>query len=72
MQCNEVQIINRHPLSDDVVEAWNELDETSRWDSLGHKVHFDPREFANNYPNATIGEFKLDEEDFRIWGYRCT
>jgi len=55
-----------------VVEAWNELDEASRLDSLGHKVHFDPKDFVNSNPAPTLEEFQLDEEDQRHWGYRCS
>ena len=69
---NPHQEVERHPLTDDVVEAWNELDEASRWDSLGHKVHFDPKDFANANPAPTKEEFQLDEEDLRHWGFRCT
>ena len=30
----------------DILEALNEIDEANDLESLGHRIHFDPREFV--------------------------
>ena len=42
---NNSQEFERHPMADDIVEAWNEIDEIGRFDVLYHKIYFDPKQF---------------------------
>jgi len=44
-------------MGSDILEALNEIDEVSDLDSLGHRIHFDPREFMSNNPAPTKEEF---------------
>ena len=62
----------RFDLTTDIVEAWNELDELGQWASLGHKVHFDPRKFAQDHPEISREAFELEEDDLRHWAYRSS
>ena len=41
----------------DILEALNEIDEANDLESLGHRIHFDPREFVSNNPAPTLEEF---------------
>ena len=44
-------------MAPDVIDAWNEIDEVSDFESLSHQIHFDPREFISNNPAPTLEEF---------------
>ena len=44
-------------MGSDILEALNEIDEVSDLDSLGHRIHFDPREFMSNNTAPTKEEF---------------
>ena len=61
------QVFVRQPMADDIIEAYNELDELSHWESLGHTVVFDPRRFIQEHPEPTIDEFQHDEDELRHW-----
>ena len=54
-------------MSDDIVEAHNELDELSHWESLGHKVHFHPRRFIQEHPETAMEAFRHNEDELRHW-----
>ena len=56
-------------MGSDILEALNEIDEVSDLDSLGHRIHFDPREFMLNNPAPTKDEFQLSEDDLHHWAY---
>ena len=47
---NNVEELERHALTDDIIEAWNEIDELGDALALDHRVHFDPRKFASENP----------------------
>ena len=47
----------------DIICAWDEIDELSAMISLGHRVHFDPRQFAAENPEMTKDEFMLDADE---------
>ena len=59
-------------MTDDIVEAFNVLDELSHWESLGHKVFFDPRRFVQENPEPDMEEFRCDDDDLRHWARRCS
>ena len=59
-------------MSDDIVEAHNELDDLSQWESLGHKVHFDPRRFIQEHPEPAMEAFRHSEDELRHWARRCS
>ena len=44
------QEIERQEMAADIINAWNEVDELSALLSLGHRVHFDPRQFVSEHP----------------------
>lgn len=41
----------------DIVEAWNDIEESSDFLSLSFRIHFDPRHFAEEHPAPTLEEF---------------
>ena len=57
----------RHAMTDDIIEAFNELDELSHWESLGHKVIFDPRLFAQEHPEPAADQFRHNDDELRHW-----
>ena len=59
-------------MTDDVIDAWNEIDDHGDLMSLNHFVHYNPRQFAAQHPAPTLEEFALDEEGIESWGRRCT
>ena len=68
---NIVEEMERHILTADIIEAWNEIDEVSDVLCLDHKVHFDPRQFASENPAPQREVFELNEEERHDWGCRC-
>lgn len=62
----------RHGMAADIIEAWNEIEEASELLGLTHQVHYDPRQFAAENPDATKEEFALPAEELRNWGNRCS
>ena len=53
----------RFAMAADIICAWDEIDELSAMISLGHRVHFDPRQFSAENPEMTKDEFMLDSDD---------
>ena len=62
----------KYAMTDDVVEALHELDELSHWESLGHKVFFDPRKFLQENPEPVMEEYRCSNDDLRHWARRCS
>lgn len=60
---SNLQEFERFAMAADIICAWDEIDELSAMISLGHRVHFDPRQFSAEHPAPTIDEFMLDSDD---------
>ena len=58
-------------MANDIIEAWNEFDEAGEFHGLSYKVHFDPRQFAEEHPAPTLEEFELDYAELLEWGRTC-
>lgn len=66
------QEFERYPMTDDIIEAHNELDELNEWEYFGYRVFFDPKRFIQENPEPTLEAFIRDDDDLRHWAYRCT
>ena len=60
---SNLQEFERFAMAADIICAWDEIDELSAMISLGHRVHFDPRQFAAENPEMTKDEFMLDADE---------
>ena len=52
-----ITVSEKQEMRTDILEALNEIDEANDLESLGHRIHFDPREFVSNNPAPTLEEF---------------
>ena len=62
----------RFALVQDIIYAYDAIDDHDEHTSLEHQVHFDPRQFNHDNPDPRIEEFELDLEVLKNYGLKCS
>ena len=70
LQGNRDQPINREPLTSDIIESLNAVQELDN--PVGRDLLFDPVEFYRRNPNPELVDFQLPKAELEEWGIRVT